>query len=113
MASAGEKRKGLIYAWDPGNSRVVALDKAKGTFVEQYRLAGGNPAWADIRGMYVTQPAADGAPATLVWATRDAVMSAVLEAIPDTVSPSGSGGPSPSASPAPSGRASAKPSRAP
>jgi hypothetical protein len=113
MASASDKRTGLIYAWDPANRRVVALDKAKGTFVEQYRLAGGNPAWADIRGMYVTQSAEEGAPATLVWATKDAVMSAVLEAIPDTVSPSGSGGPSPSASPAPSGRASAKPSRAP
>src|SRR6185295_1981730 len=39
IASASDKRTGLIYAWDPANRRVVALDKAKGTFVEQYRLA--------------------------------------------------------------------------
>ena len=35
---------------------------------------------ADVRGMYVVPGAAPDAPATLVWATKDAVMSAVLEA---------------------------------
>ena len=116
IASASEKRIGLIYAWDPTSRRVIGLDKAKGTFVEQYRLAGGNPAWADVRGMYVIQGPEAGAPATLVWATKDRVMSAVLEAIPDSAGPSpsaptGSGGPSPSraASPKPSAKASRAP----
>jgi hypothetical protein len=109
IASASDKRTGLIYAWDPLNSRVVGLDKAKGTFVEQYRLAGGNPAWADIRGMYVLVGAEQGAPATLVWATKDTVMSAILEAVPDGPGAS----PSPSSGPSPSARPSAKASKAP
>ncbi len=113
IASASDKRTGLIYAWDRLNRRVVALDKAKGSFVEQYRLAVDDPSWADVRGMYVVLGAEAGAPTTLVWATRDAVESAILEAVPDGSgpSPSGSPGPSPSGgSPAPP---SAKASRAP
>jgi hypothetical protein len=109
IASASDKRTGLIYAWDPLNRRIVALDKAKGTFVEQYRLAGGNPAWADIRGMYVLLGAEQGAPAALVWATKDAVMSAILEAVPDGPGAS----PSPSTGPSPSPRPSVKASKAP
>ena len=112
IASASDKRTGLIYAWDSINSRVVALDKAKGTFVEQYRLAGGDPSWADVRGMYVVLGAEQGAPATLVWATKDGVFSAILEAVPDSTgpSPSGSTGPPGSGGPSPSVGASAKPS---
>jgi hypothetical protein len=119
ITSASDKRTGLIYAWDANNARVVAYDKAKGTFVEQYRLAGGNPGWADVRGMYVILGAEQGAPATLLWATKDGVMAATLEAVPDDVGPSPSGSPGPlrSGSPAPSAGASARPpakaSRAP
>jgi hypothetical protein len=117
MASASDKRSGLIYAWDASNERVVALDKAKGTFVQQFRLAGGSPAWKDVRGMYVIPPAEPDAPATLVWATKDAVMSATLEAVEDEVGaePSGSPGPSPSGSPGASGapRRSVAPTKAP
>jgi hypothetical protein len=119
MASASEKRTGLIYGWDAANARVVALDKAKGTFVEQYRLVGGKPGWSDVRGMYVILGAVQGAPTTLVWATKDGVYSAALEAVPDNpaASPSGSpgsGGPSSSAgaSHRPSARPSAKASPA-
>jgi hypothetical protein len=103
MASASDKRAGLIYAWDELNARVVALDKAKGSFVEQYRLAGGNPAWSDVRGMYVILGAEQGAPATLVWATKNAVLSASLEAVADTPGPSPSGSPGASSSPGGSG----------
>ncbi|MDQ3127296.1 MAG: hypothetical protein M3Q66_02400, partial [Chloroflexota bacterium] len=118
IATGTDKRIGLLYAWDPESSRIVGIDKAKGTFVEQYRLVGGNPAWADIRGMYVIPAPEPGAPATLVWATKDAVMSAVLEAVPDVPSgsprPSGSAGPStPAGSPSASGRASARPTASP
>ena len=119
IASASDKRTGLLYAWDRANARVVAFDKAKGTFVEQYRLAGANPAWEDVRGMYVVLGAAQGDPATLVWATKDSVMSAVLEAVADSAgdanasgSPAASGGPS--GSPAASApAASTKPSKKP
>ncbi|HXI80995.1 MAG TPA: hypothetical protein VNM34_09290 [Verrucomicrobiae bacterium] len=112
ITSASDKRTGLIYGWDANNARVVALDKAKGTFVEQYRLAGGNPAWADVRGMYVILGAEQGAPATLIWATKDGVMAATLEPVPDDAgaTPSGSPGPSGSTGPSPSGKASAAPS---
>jgi hypothetical protein len=105
IASASEKRTGILYAWDQSNARVVAIDKAKGTFVEQYRLAGGSPGWADIRGMYIVLGAAADAPTTLVWATKDGVYSAILEPVPN--------GPSASGSPAPSGGPSAAPSRSP
>jgi hypothetical protein len=103
IASASDKRTGLIYAWDKVNGRVVAWDKAKGTFVEQYRLAGASPAWQDVRGMYVVLGAGPDVPSTLVWVTKDAVMSAVLEAVPDSATPGASGSPAPSGSAGPSG----------
>ncbi len=109
IASASDKRTGVLYAWDRENARVVAFDKAKGSFIEQYRLAGGSPAWQDVRGMYVVTGSGPEAPATLVWATKDGVMSAVLEAVPDSA-PSASGSPGPTGSGATgSARPSAKP----
>jgi hypothetical protein len=102
LASATDKRVGLLYAYDRPNARVIALDKAKGTYVEQYRLAGGVEDWQDLRGMYVIAPVEEEAPATLVWATEDAVYSSVLEAAPDvpprTPAPSASGSTDPAAS---------------
>ena len=62
IASASDKRTGVLYAWDKNNGRVVAYDKAKGTFIEQYRLAGGSPAWEDVRGMYVVLGSGPEAP---------------------------------------------------
>jgi hypothetical protein len=98
IASATDKRTGRLYAWDSANGRVVAFDKARGTFAEQYRLAGGNPAFRDVRGMYVVPGAGPDDPTTLVWATKDAVLSAILEAVPDEPvdGPAASGSPSPS-----------------
>jgi hypothetical protein len=120
IATATKKGSGLLYAWDRANARIVAFDKAKGTFVEQYRLAGGSPAWQDVRGMYVVPGVAADAPATLVWATKDTVYSSLLEAVPDGSSaspaPSGSGatgspGPAASGSGSAAPRASASPKR--
>jgi len=108
ITSATEKRTGVLYAYDPGNARVVAIDKAKGTYIEQYRLVGRAKGWEDLRGMYVVIPAPEG-PATLVWATKDGVYSSVLERVADVPPPSPK--PSPSGSAAPSGAAS--PSAAP
>jgi len=118
IASASDKRTGVLYAWDRDNARVVAIDKAKGTFIEQYRLAGANPGWSDVRGMYVVLGAGPEAPSTLIWATKDSVMNAVLERVPDSVAPSPSGSPGPAGSGAlgsapPSAAPSAKPSTKP
>jgi hypothetical protein len=114
IASASDKRTGLLYAWDQANGRVVAFDKAKGTYFAQYRLAGGDPALNDVRGMFIVLGPAAGAPSTLYWATKNSVMSAVLEAVADEPAT----GPGASGSPAPSGgtaspKASGKASRAP
>jgi len=98
LTSASDKRTGIIYAYDKANERVVAIDKGKGTYIEQYRLAGGAPEWKDIRGMYVVL-AGEDAPATLIWATNNGLYSSVLEAAPDT----------PGESPAPSPDGSAVP----
>jgi len=103
IASASDKRTGRIYAWDQANGRVVAYDKAKGTFIEQYRLVGDDPSFGDVRGMYVILGAGPDAPSTLVWATKNAVMSAVLEAVEDPTAPGASGSPSTSGSPSASG----------
>jgi hypothetical protein len=114
IASASDKRTGLLYAWDQANGRVVAFDKAKGTFVEQYRLTGGSPAFADVRGMYIVPGPVAGAPATLVWATKDSAMSAILEAVPDLpTGPAASGSPGPGASTRASPGASVRASRSP
>jgi hypothetical protein len=111
ITSGTDKRTGVLYAYDPTSARVVAIDKAKGSYIEQYRLAGGVRGWEDLRAMYVVL-AADDAPATLVWATKDGVYSSILDAVPDVPppSPAASGGPSPAGSggPSPSG-GSAKP----
>ena len=118
VATGTDKRVGLLYGWDQPNRRVVGINKANGVFVEQYRLTGDNPGWADIRGMYVIPAPEEGGSATLVWATKDAVLSAVLEAVPDVAGgspgPSSSAGPStPAGSPAASGSASVRPSASP
>jgi hypothetical protein len=104
ITSATEKRKGVLYAYDPASSRVVAIDKAKGTYIEQFRLAGGARGWEDIRGMYVVL-AGEEAPPTLIWATKNGVYSSILDAVPDVAAPSPAG----SGSPSPSGGASGSP----
>ncbi|MFL5724757.1 MAG: hypothetical protein ACJ767_02145 [Chloroflexota bacterium] len=104
LTSASEKRTGAIYAYDKENARVVAIDKGKGTYLEQYRMAGKGPGLEDVRGMYVVL-AGEDAPATLYWITKDGFFSAILEAVPDvpgatpSATPSGSGTPA-SAAPA-------------
>jgi hypothetical protein len=106
ITAATDKRTGVLYAYDPTSARVVAIDKAKGTYIEQYRLAGGVKGWEDLRGMYVVL-AADEAPATLVWATKDAVYSSILDAVPDVPTASASPAPSDSAGPSASGASAA------
>jgi hypothetical protein len=102
-----KSRTGWVYAYDKPNARIVALDKAGGTYQAQYRLAGGADGWDDLRAFYVIPGLAE-APATLVWVSSDGLHQAVLEAVPD-VAPRPS--PTPGASDSPA--ASIKPSKAP
>jgi hypothetical protein len=102
IASGSDRRTGRLYAWDPGNLRIVALDKVDGRFRAQYRLPPGYTYWSDIRGMYILPGVADQ-PDTLIWAHQNAVFDTVLEAAVALASPSpGAAGASPAA-PASSG----------
>lgn len=102
LASASPRRTGRLYAYDAQNGRIVAYEKATGAYIEQYRLAGGDPGWRDLRGMYVV-PGTGDAPDTLVWIDRSRLASSLLERVPDrpapTPPPSPSGSPTPAASP--------------
>ena len=99
VAGSGEQREGSVYAFDRRNQRVVAIDKSSGDYLAQYRLAGGVPGWADLRGLYVI-PGIEEAPPTLVWLTEDRIHQAVLEAVPDTA-PRATPSPSTDATPEP------------
>jgi hypothetical protein len=104
-------REGRLYGYDPTSTRIVALQKPDGSYIEQYRLAIDPDAWDDLRGMYVLPGLEDG-PATLLWISQDAVHQSVLEAVVEEEpgasaspsAPAGSGGAS--SSPRASGRAS-------
>jgi len=94
-------RRGVVYVYDQSNARVVAIDKTSGNYVGQYRLAGDQPGWEDLRGMAVTL-GIDQAPATLTWISKDGVQQSVLEAVADVAaSPSPTAEPSPTPKPKP------------
>jgi hypothetical protein len=105
IASGTDKDQGDVYAYDKPNARILAFAKDDGSLQRQYRLSGDDPAWADVRGMYVV--AGTGTePATLVWIDKNRLMTAILEAVKaPTASPSASSSPGASASP----KATAKP----
>jgi hypothetical protein len=106
IMSGSDRRAGRIYGYDPKNARLIAYLKADGSYVEQYRLAGGSKAWAAARGWYVEPGIAD-APDTVVWITANGLYRAVLEpatsapGVPATPGPSGSAKASPVVSAAP------------
>ena len=52
--AARTDRTGVVYVYDKPNDRVIAIDKANGDYKGQYRLAGSQPGWDDLRGMAVT-----------------------------------------------------------
>ena len=106
ITSASERRTGIMYAFDSANARVVAVDKADGTFREQYRLITDSPGWTALRGMYVVEP--EDGPPVLFWIGKSAVHRTVLEAVEQpTTTPSAR--PSGAASPGASGAASPAP----
>jgi len=94
VGSGSPAREGALYGFDPVNRRVIAFSKVNGDYQEQYRLAGGDPGWTDLRSWYV-DPGLEGEPDTLVWISRTAVHRAVLAAAPGT--PGSSAAPSSSA----------------
>lgn len=99
IASGSAAREGLLYGYDRANERVIALDKASGAVREQYRLAGGAPDWADVRGLVVVG-GAEGEPPTLWWVDRERLMTAVLAPAAERSGASPSASPvSPSAAP--------------
>ena len=99
LMSGSDRRAGRIYGYDPKNARLVAYLKANGTYVEQYRLAGGSKVWGDVRGWYMEPGIAD-APDTVVWITATGLYRAVLE--PATSAPGSTAAPRPSSSVKPS-----------
>lgn len=101
------RRSGALYAFDAVNHRVVAFNKADGAYLGQYRLAGNDASWTDLRGMVVL-PAADATtPATLWWISVTGLNAASLQAAP------AGGAPTPSASPSPVTSPGASPGKTP
>ena len=92
---------------------MIALAKDGGAIVGQFRLAGDDPAWSDLRGMYVVAGLGDE-PATLVWIDKNRLMSSILEAVQTpTASPGPSSEASPSVKPSPTPKATKKPKKTP
>ena len=104
VAGQGERREGTVFTYDQEHARLIEYDKAGGDYLRQYRLAGGDEGWKDLRGMYVL-PGVEEGPPTVVWASGTALHQALLEPV--------AVGPSPSASPGPGSSASGPPSTEP
>ena len=101
LASGSPRREGTLYGYDPQNQRVVALSKVNGSYIQQYRLAGGDDGWSDLRSWYI-EPGVGGEPDAIVWVSKDAVHRAILAATSTGPGASGTpeetGGASPGAS---------------
>ncbi len=80
ITSGAERRAGTIYGFDPENERVVALSKANGSFIAQYRLAAGADGWSEMRGWYIEPGVEEDEPDVLVWISATAVHRVVLQA---------------------------------
>jgi hypothetical protein len=110
IASGSDKDTGTIYGYDKPNARVIAYDKNDGGYLEQYRLAGGDPLWTDMRDL-VALPAVAGddeAPGTIWWIGPEGLYQTILTQVPD-VAPSASPPASSSQGASPSASASAAP----
>ncbi len=85
-----DRRTGKIYGYDPANRRLVAYAKSSGAYVEQYRIAGGGSAWADVRGWYL-EPGIEDAPDAIVWITATGLERTVLAPLTAAPDPTGTG----------------------
>jgi hypothetical protein len=98
IGSGSEAREGILYGFDGGNDRLVALTKANGSYVGQYRLGGGD-GWKDFRGFYI-EPGIEDQPDSVIWITKTGLHRSVLQAAAAPgASPatSDAGGPTPDA----------------
>ena len=112
---SSSRRKGILYAFDAENHRVVAFNKSDGAYVAQYQLAGGSDAWAGLRGMTVMVSPDETVPPTMWWISETGLHSVSLAAAedPSTASPSPSHAPSAAPSKAPKPTPTPKPTRTP
>lgn len=101
LAATGPRGAGRIYVWDRSHARVLAFDKSDGTYLEQYIVGAGQPAYTALEGMIVVARSAGQAP-VLVWASGTSLYASPLAAIPaagasPTASPRHSATPKPTA----------------
>ena len=92
IGSGSERRAGTIYGFDPGSDRLVGLSKVNGSFIGQYRLAGGAVGWADLRGFYV-EAGLDQEPDAIVWIGKSGIGRVLLQPVGALGEPGSSGSP--------------------
>lgn len=103
---------GTLYAFDALNHRIVAFNKADGSYQEQYMLAGGSNAWSDLQGLVVLPAGEANGPDTLWWISSDGLHSGLLQAVPNpSASPSPSSSPTATPKATPKSKATPKPKR--
>jgi hypothetical protein len=78
ITSGSGRREGVLYGFDPENERVIAVNKANGSYLEQYRLVGGSTAWSGLIDWYV-EPGVGDEPDALVWINATGLFRSVLE----------------------------------
>ncbi len=98
LTSPGARGAGTLYGYDKPNSRLIAIDKASGAFVGQYRVTV-SPGWSDLRSMYVVA-GDNGDPATVFWIDGRRFYSSVLK---PAATPAATAAPGTSARPSGSG----------
>jgi hypothetical protein len=98
FAASSARRSGVIEVWDAANGRIIEFSKRTGEYIQQFVVAGAQPQFSDVRGMFIVEPP-DGPP-VLYWSTGSKLFSATLASGAATASPSP--GASPTVSPSPS-----------
>jgi hypothetical protein len=106
VTSAAPRRAGTLYGFDKTSLRVIAVTKAGGSYLGQYRLASDSQAWQDLRSWYI-EPGVSDAPDAIVWINATGIHRTILEVATST---EGSPAPSGSSRPAGSGGTSPAPS---
>ena len=79
VSSPAARGEGVLYAFDAANQRLVAFDKAAGTFLAQYQAGHTTVDWHDVRGFYVVDRGATLAP-VIWWIDDGRLLSAELAA---------------------------------
>ena len=103
VTSAAPRRAGTLYGFDRTSLRVIALTKAAGGYIRQYRLQAGSQAWSDLRSWYI-EPGVSDAPDAIIWIDGTTIHRTILEAATSAAgspAPSGTSAPAGSGSPAP------------